>query len=64
MTTDAPAPVGRDPLLTAKEVASLLRLSERTVRRMIADGQLSVVRIGRSVRIRPGALDEMTGDDR
>ena len=41
------------PLLTAPQVAELLR----TVRRLIARGELAVVRIGRSVRIRAAALE-------
>ena len=38
------------PLLTAREVARLLRLHEKTVRRMIREGRLPCLRIGRSVR--------------
>ena len=51
------------PLLTVKEVATILRVSERTVRRLIAEGKLGVVRIGRSVRVKHDVLDEMTGGD-
>ena len=39
-------------LLTVSEVAQRLRLSERQIRRMIADGRIPVVRLGRAVRIR------------
>ena len=49
----------RAPLLTAAEVAEQLNVSLRSVRRMIADGRLPFVRIGRSVRIRPEALEAM-----
>lgn len=45
--------------LTVQEVAAQLRVSERTVRRLISRGQLQVVRIGRSVRITPAALVAM-----
>lgn len=45
------------PLLTAPQVAELLNISPRTVRRLIARGELAVVRIGRSVRIRAAALE-------
>lgn len=48
---------GRQPLMTAHEVADLLQVSLRTVRRLIADGRLTVVRIGRSVRISKVALE-------
>ena len=43
-------------LLTVKEVSAILKLSPRTVRRMIADERLSVVRLGRAVRIRPEVI--------
>lgn len=39
------------PLLTVPEVADLLRLSVRQVRRMVASGELPVLRFGRSVRV-------------
>ena len=40
-------------LLTVSDVAQVLQLSPRTVRRMIDRGELSVVRLGRrTVRIR------------
>ena len=41
-----------DQLLTVAEVADCLKLSVRSVRRLIARNQLSVIRIGRSVRVR------------
>jgi excisionase family DNA binding protein len=59
-----------EPLLTVNEVAELTRLSTRTIRRLIVNKELLVVRIGRAVRVRPGDLgrllngQEMTGDDR
>jgi excisionase family DNA binding protein len=45
------------PLLTLAEVAALLRLSPRSVRRYVASGQLRVLRIGRAVRVKPRELD-------
>jgi excisionase family DNA binding protein len=52
-----PSPFGPFPqLLTVPEVAEILKLSPRTVRRMIDDRRLSVVRLGRAVRIRPEIL--------
>ena len=50
----------RAPLLTAAEVAEILHLSLRSVRRMMADGRLPFVRLGHSVRVRPEALEAMT----
>ena len=38
-------------LLTVSAVAKLLSFCERTVRRLIKNGQLSFVRVGRSIRI-------------
>jgi len=44
-------------LLTRAEAAGLLRLSERSVARAVADGHLQVVRCGKAVRIRPADLE-------
>jgi excisionase family DNA binding protein len=40
-----------EEFLTVPQVAENWHISQRTIRRMIADGRLSVVRIGRAVRI-------------
>ncbi|MFN8590905.1 MAG: helix-turn-helix domain-containing protein [Thermomicrobiales bacterium] len=45
--------------LTVKETASLLRVSPITVRRYIAAGKLPAERIGRGIRIRRAAIDEL-----
>jgi excisionase family DNA binding protein len=37
--------------LTVRQVAENWQVSERTIRRMIADGRLPVIRLGRAVRI-------------
>ena len=51
--------------MTTHEVADLLQVSLRTVRRLIADGRLPVVRIGHSVRVSmeafEGLLTEQAG---
>jgi excisionase family DNA binding protein len=47
------------PLLTVPEVAALLRLSPRSIRRLIADGRLPVVRLGRAIRIRPQDVEAL-----
>lgn len=49
------APQAAKELLTVPQVAENWQVSERTVRRMIADGRLRVVRLGRSIRIPPEA---------
>jgi excisionase family DNA binding protein len=40
------------PLLTVKETATLLRVSAKTIRRLIEREELQAVRIGRLVRLR------------
>lgn len=46
-------------LLTVAETASFFQVSEKTIRRMIARGELSVSRIGRSVRIASEAIEKI-----
>jgi excisionase family DNA binding protein len=41
-----------ETLLTVSQVADNWQVSQRTLRRMISDGRLPVVRLGRAVRIR------------
>ena len=43
-------------LFTVKEAAAILRLSVRSVRRLIADQKLATIRIGRAVRVREDVL--------
>lgn len=45
------------PLLTIGEVASLLRVSKKTVMRRVASGELAAIRDGRIVRIHREAVD-------
>ena len=47
-----------EPLLTIAQTAELLQLSEKTVRRRIADRGLIAHRFGRQWRIARGDLDE------
>lgn len=52
-------------LHSVEEAAAILHLSLRQVRRLIAEGRLGVVRIGRAVRVSPAVLAELvTGGDR
>jgi excisionase family DNA binding protein len=44
-------------LLTVGDTASFFQVSEKTIRRMIARGELPFVRIGRSIRIDPEAIE-------
>ena len=44
--------------LTVKHVAEQLEMSERHVRRLLADGELTYVKVGRLVRIPESALEK------
>ncbi|MEY4569972.1 MAG: Helix-turn-helix domain [Verrucomicrobiota bacterium] len=46
-----------EALLNRKDAGSILHVSLRTIDELISTGDLPVVRLGRSVRIRPSALD-------
>lgn len=48
-----------EDLLTRAEVVRYLRVSDRTVSRLICKGKLPAARIGRAVRIRQSDLPEM-----
>ena len=58
-TTPHHAAVAADDLLTRAEVARYLRISDRTVSRLIRTGKLPAARIGRAVRIRQSDLLDM-----
>ncbi|MHB2170097.1 helix-turn-helix domain-containing protein [Alsobacter sp. R-9] len=47
-------------LLTVTDVAEVLRVSTRTVRRLIKSGALASVTVGRSVRVRAEDLAALT----
>lgn len=49
-------------LMTVPEAAELLTVSESTVWRLIRDGRLPVVRIGRSTRVRETDLNDILTD--
>jgi excisionase family DNA binding protein len=51
-------PAGVDPLLTYRQAAKVLGVTERTVWTLVHDGALPVVRFGRNVRIDPVDLRE------
>jgi excisionase family DNA binding protein len=50
-------------LLTVKETADMLRVSQVTVRRYIASGKLAAVRVGRNIRIRREDVEGMLTPD-
>jgi excisionase family DNA binding protein len=41
-----------EPLLTVGEVASIMRVSNMTVYRLIKSGQLGAIRVGKNYRLR------------
>ena len=45
-------------LITVRQAADSFKVSERSIRRMLLDGSLPFVRLGRSVRIRPQDLTD------
>ena len=56
--TLAPTRFTHARLLTVNEVADLLRVSRMTVYRLIKEGQLKALRVGRSYRLREDDVDE------
>ena len=63
MSTPSPNKPALNPLLTATEVACMLHVSLRTVRRLIASHELPAVRIGRSVRVQDRVIQAFIEKD-
>lgn len=55
--TDDSRPVALTALMTVAEAAAVLRVSTKTIRRLIARGALGRVKIGRALRLRSVDLD-------
>jgi len=55
--TSVRAPSGLEPLLTVKEVATILRVCRDTVYELCANGQLPHSRVLNAIRINPGDLE-------
>lgn len=55
-------PGGRARLLTKSEAAAQIGVSDRSLQRHIAAGDIAVVRIGRMVRIDPAELDRFLAE--
>lgn len=49
--------LSRSRFLTVTEVADLLRVSSMTIYRLIKDGELAAVRVGKSYRLREDDVD-------
>lgn len=52
---------GVEALLTPKEVARLMSVSVDMVYKLVRQGELDAVHIGRLVRIRPGSYEKLIG---
>ena len=52
------------PLLTYRQVAELLGVTDRTVWELVRKGELKKVQVGRSVRIDPGDLRQFIEDSK
>jgi excisionase family DNA binding protein len=62
LKSEAPMAV---PLLTIRNVSERLQISVRTIHRLVANGDLTVIRIGRAVRVSEETLKAfLTQDDR
>lgn len=53
------AEVGRTQFLTVAEVAALMRVSKMTVYRLVHNGELPAVRVGRSFRVHAKAVHDL-----
>lgn len=51
-----------EPLLTVGEVATLMRVSNMTVYRLIKGGQLAAIRVGKNYRLRRGDVERYLTD--
>lgn len=58
-TAAMPAAANPNHLLTVREVAAVFQVSEKTIRRMVAAGELPVIRLGRSVRLHPKVIEKI-----
>jgi excisionase family DNA binding protein len=60
--SDRSPPYGGDRLLTVAEVASVMRVSNMTVYRLIKSGELAALRVGKNYRIRSSDVDRYLTD--
>jgi excisionase family DNA binding protein len=52
-------PIARTQFLTVAEVAGLMRVSKMTVYRLVHNGELPAVRVGRSFRVHAKAVHDL-----
>lgn len=58
MSTTGDLPLGEVRFLTVAEVANLMRVSKMTVYRLVHNGELPAVRVGRSFRVPEQAVHD------
>ncbi len=58
MPTNKPGDISEVKFLTVAEVAALMRVSKMTVYRLVHNGDLPAVRVGRSFRVSEDDVDE------
>jgi excisionase family DNA binding protein len=58
MPTNTPGDISAVKFLTVAEVAALMRVSKMTVYRLVHNGDLPAVRVGRSFRVSERDVDE------
>ncbi|MGW3061570.1 helix-turn-helix domain-containing protein [Streptomyces goshikiensis] len=56
-------PTGEVPFLTVAEVAAVMGVSQMTVYRLVHDGHLPAIRVGRSFRVPENAVHEYLQDE-
>ncbi len=54
MMTTATNPL--EPLMSIEAVATVLGVSTKTIRRLVKSGVLPIIRLGRTIRVRPDDL--------
>jgi excisionase family DNA binding protein len=60
--SDTPEPIGALRFMTVAEVASVMRVSRMTVYRLIHDGRLPAVQVGRAMRVPEQAVRDYLRD--
>jgi excisionase family DNA binding protein len=58
MPTNLPGDISEVKFLTVAEVAAVMRVSKMTVYRLVHNGELPAVRVGRSFRVSEHDVDE------
>ena len=58
MATHAPGDISEVKFLTVAEVAAMMRVSKMTVYRLVHNGELPAVRVGRSFRVTEDDVNE------